>query len=342
MAPGYWVVDGIMIFGEENYQSPPGLMTLRLTILMDGHMGLANSLALKIAGITNYTEDPNGGAIMRTADGVTHVGDMTMFPSYSSVKCLPQDLIHEKGRKLSQLLYLGGVKAFSDGSLGSNSALFYEPYIDDPQNCGLQVTDMESLLNMTIASDKSELQVAIHAIGDRANDLILDIYKSVVSTNRMRDRRLSMLSIWHLGHQPGARFGEEGIVASVQAVNSRITYWMMLILQKRKLGAERAQIGSYLFQSLLASNALLAFGSDWPVVDINPLRSIKDSGHEKNTPWYTISAARACFLDEDVGSLSPGKFADFVVLSTDSWDDFVTEGSSSVEATYVGGIQAYP
>ncbi|XP_057496079.1 protein LONG AFTER FAR-RED 3 isoform X2 [Actinidia eriantha] len=396
---------------------------------MDGHMGLANSLALKIAGITNYTEDPNGGAIMRTTDGeptgllidsammlvLSHIPEVSVderrealvrasnfalmrgvttvvdfgryFPGaseelswedFSEVykwadssgqmkirACLffpmdtwsrLQDLIHEKGRKLSQFLYLGGVKAFSDGSLGSNSALFYEPYIDDPQNCGLQVMDMESLLNMTIASDKSELQIAIHAIGDRANDLILDMYKSVVSTNRMRDRRFRIEHAQHLAPRTPARFGEEGIVASVQPDH---------LLDdadsaKRKLGAERAQRGSYLFQSLLANNAMLAFGSDWPVADINPLRSIKTAMKRIPPGWenawipsecvnlfealnaYTISAARACFLDEDVGSLSPGKFADFVVLSTDSWDDFVAEGSSSVEATYVGGIQAYP
>ncbi|XP_028089684.1 protein LONG AFTER FAR-RED 3 isoform X1 [Camellia sinensis] len=396
---------------------------------MDGHMGLANSLALKIAEISNYTEDPNGGAIMRTTDGeptgllidsamklilscvpevsvderrealvrasnlalmrgVTTVVDFGTYFAGASVElpwedfsevyrwadvsgqlkirvCLffpmntwsrLQDLIRESGRKLSQWLYLGGVKAFADGSLGSNSALFYEPYVDDPHNSGLQVADFESLLNMTVASDRSGLQVAIHAIGDRANDLILDMYKSVVSTNGMRDRRFRIEHAQHLADGTVARFGQEGIVASVQPdhllddADSAI----------RKLGVERAHKGSYLFQSLLASKAQLVFGSDWPFADIDPVKSVKTAMKRIPPGWenawissecinlsdalnaYTISAARACFLDEDVGSLSPGKFADFVVLSTDSWDDFVAKGSASVKATYVGGVRAYP
>ncbi|KAL6989749.1 Protein LONG AFTER FAR-RED 3 [Sarracenia purpurea var. burkii] len=396
---------------------------------MDGHMGLANSLALKIAGITNCTEDPTGGAIMRTTDGeptgllidsamklilsripevsvderrealfrasnlalmrgVTTVVDFgRYFPGasgelpwedFSEVYrwadvsaqmkirvCLffpmntwprIQDLIHEEVLNLSQWLYLGGAKAFADGSLGSNSALFYEPYVDDPQNCGLQVMDIETLFNMTVALDKSGIQAAIHAIGDRANDLILNMYKSVVSTNGMRDRRFRIEHAQHLAPGAAARFGEEGIIASVQPDHLLDDADSVI----RKLGAERAQKGSYLFQSLLGRNALLTFGSDWPVADINPLRSIKTAMKRIPPGWenawipsecinlidalnaYTTSAARGCFLDKDVGSLSPGKFADFVVLSTDSWDDFAAEGSASVKATYVGGKRAYP
>ncbi|XP_052191061.1 protein LONG AFTER FAR-RED 3 isoform X2 [Diospyros lotus] len=391
---------------------------------MDGHMGLANSLALKIAGITNNTADPNGGTIMRTSTGeptgllidsamelilscipevsvderrkalerasnialtrgVTAVVDFgRYFPG--SPEELPWDdfsevyrwadfsgkmkirvclffpmntwsRLQEKGHKLSQWLYLGGVKAFADGSLGSNSALFHEPYVDDPTNYGLQVTDIESLFNITAASDKSGLQVAIHAIGDRANDLVLDMYKSVVSTNGMRDRRFRIEHAQHLAPGTAVRFGEEGIVASVQPDH---------LLDdadsaERKLGPERAQKGSYLFHSLLANKAQLAFGSDWPVADINPLSSVKTAIDRIPPGWesawissecinlidalnaYTISAARACFLDKDIGSLSPGKFADFVVLSADSWDEFMAQGSASVRATYVSGTRAY-
>uniref|UniRef100_A0A5B7BBP1 Amidohydrolase 3 domain-containing protein n=1 Tax=Davidia involucrata TaxID=16924 RepID=A0A5B7BBP1_DAVIN len=396
---------------------------------MDGHMGLANSLALNIAGITNYTEDPSGGAIKRNIGGeptgllidaamklvlscipevsvddrrealvraskhalmrgVTTVVDLGRYYPGVSIElswedfsdvytwadlsgemmirvCLffpmetwPRllDLLHKTGRKLSQWIYLGGVKAFADGSLGSNSALFHEPYVDDPHNYGLQVTDSESLFNMTLSSDISGLQVAIHAIGDRANDLILDVYELVVSANGMRDRRFRIEHAQHLAPGTAARFGEQRIVASMQPdhllddADSAI----------RKLGVDRAEKESYLFKSLLASNAMLAFGSDWPVADINPLGSIKTAMKRIPRGWqnawvsseciklnealnaYTISAARSCFLDKDVGSLSPGKLADFVVLSTDSWDEFAAEGSASVKATYVGGVKAYP
>ncbi|KAK3221493.1 hypothetical protein Dsin_008518 [Dipteronia sinensis] len=395
---------------------------------MDGHMGLANSVALQLAQITNLSQDPNGGTIVKTSDGeptgllidaamklilpwipevsvderreallrasnlaltrgVTTVVDFgRYFPgalvqlswedfsdvyqwAVSSAKmrirvCLffpletwssLADLIKKSGRAVSNWVYLGGVKAFADGSLGSNSALFHEPYADEPDNYGLQVTEIESLFNMTMASDKSGLQVAIHAIGDRANDLVLDIYKSVATTG-MRDRRFRIEHAQHLASGAAVRFGDQGIVASVQPqhllgdADSAI----------KKLGMDRADKGSYLFWSLLASNAKLALGSDWPVVDINPLHDIRVSMKRIPPGWdkawiqserisladaliaHTLSAAHACFLENDLGSLSPGKLADFVILSTDSWEDFAAEGSASIEATYVAGVQAYP
>ncbi|PKU86146.1 hypothetical protein MA16_Dca001977 [Dendrobium catenatum] len=129
---------------------------------------------------------------------------------------------------------------------------------------------------------------------------------------------------------------------------------------EKKIGKARAQKGSYLFRSLLTGGAKLAFGSDWPVADIDPLRSIKTAitrippGQE--TAWipservelddalnaYTIGAAYACFLDNELGSLSPGKYADFIVLPSSSWEEFKKNIPSSVSATYVSGLQAYP
>ncbi|XP_021297225.1 uncharacterized protein LOC110426338 isoform X1 [Herrania umbratica] len=396
---------------------------------MDGHMGLANSVALKLAGVTNLSKDPNGGTIMRTSDGeptgllidaamelilaripevsvderreamlrassfaltrgVTAVVDFgRYFPGapverswkdFSDVfqwadssgkmiirVCLffPMetwsrlyDVIHKAGHALSNWIYLGGVKAFVDGSLGSNSALFHEPYFDDPHNSGLQVMESESLFNMTMASDKSGLQVAIHAIGDRANDLILDMYESVASTNGKRDRRFRIEHAQHLAPGTADRFGKQGIIASVQPDHLLGDADAAI----RKLGVDRAQKGSYLFQSLLSSNALLALGSDWPVTSIYPMHAIRTAMKRIPSGWenawipseclslndaliaHTISAAQACFLENEIGSLSTGKLADFVILSTDSWDEFATEGSASVEATYVGGMQVYP
>ncbi|KAJ0978780.1 hypothetical protein J5N97_014254 [Dioscorea zingiberensis] len=234
------------------------------------------------------------------------------------------DLIQESGKAISNWLYLGGVKAFADGSLGSNSALFYE--------------------------------VAIHAIGDKANDLVLDLYHSVVSSNGIRDRRFRIEHVQHLMPATVARFGQQRVIASVQPDH---------LLDdadsaEKKIGAIRAQTGSYMFQSLLSSGTLIAFGSDWPVSDINPLRSIKTALTRRPPGWdtawipserialedalnaYTISAAYAIFLDHEVGSLTPGKYADFVVLPSTSWEEFAEDVPSTVFKTYINGVQAYP
>ncbi|XP_004244770.1 protein LONG AFTER FAR-RED 3 isoform X2 [Solanum lycopersicum] len=395
---------------------------------MDGHMGLANTLALTLAGISRNNDNPNGGAIVRDDEGeptgllidsamklvLHHIPEATVderrealkrasnhalkrgvttvvdfgryFPGASPEQswedfsdvykwadlsgnmmtrvCLffPMetwsrlvDLMSKSGRVLSQWIYLGGVKAFADGSLGSNSALFHEPYADDPNNYGLQVVDQDGLYNMTLSSDKFGLQVSIHAIGDKANDLILDMYASLPSEKQFRDRRYRIEHAQHLAPGTVARFGEQSVIASVQPDH---------LLDDadsatKKIGSERAERGSYLFKSLLTNNAQLAFGSDWPVADINPLKSIRTSMKRMPPGWekawipseclcledalkaYTISAAHACFLDKYVGSLSPGKYADFVVLSTNSWEDFATGVNVDVEATYVGGSKAY-
>ncbi|PWZ30262.1 putative amidohydrolase YtcJ [Zea mays] len=396
---------------------------------MDGHMGVANSLAMKIAGIDKNTNDPIGGTIIRTTEGeptgllvntamkpifdliqnvsnherreallrasrhalmrgVTTVVDVgSYFPGASAEKtwqyfaeiykwahsmekmilrvCLffpmptwsrVSDLISEHGRSLSQWIHLGGVKAFLDGSLGSSSALFHEPYEGDPDNYGLQMTDLDSLLNRTLESDKSGLQVAIHAIGDKANDILLDMVDKVVDLNGAKDRRFRIEHAQHLAPGAANRFGKHGTIASVQPdhlLDDADRAWS-------KIGVERSERSSYTFRSLLDGGAQLAFGSDWPISDINPLQAIRSAVFRKppgwEVPWipaerltldeslkaHTMSAAYACFLDHAVGSLSEGKYADFVVLPSTSWDEFSSDLPGHVLATYVSGRQAYP
>uniref|UniRef100_A0A0D9VAB3 Amidohydrolase 3 domain-containing protein n=1 Tax=Leersia perrieri TaxID=77586 RepID=A0A0D9VAB3_9ORYZ len=396
---------------------------------MDGHMGIANSLTMKIAGIDKNTNNPVGGTIMRTTEGeptgllvdaamklvfdvipevsiherrdallrasrhalmrgVTTVVDVgSYFPGKSEKQvwqdftyiyewahsvenmimrvCLffpmptwsrVSDLIHEKGRMISQWIHLGGVKAFLDGSLGSSSALFYEHYKDTPGSYGLQLVDMDNLFNRTLESDKSGLQVAIHAIGDKANDMLLDMFDEVVDRNGMKDHRFRIEHAQHLAPGAAKRFGKHGIVASVQPDH---------ILDDaksagKKIGIERAERSSYLFRSLSDGGAHLAFGSDWPVSDINPLQAIQTAVSRKpvgwEAPWipaeclslddslkaHTISAAYACFLEHVLGSLSEGKYADFVILPCTSWNEFASDIPGHVLATYVNGKQAYP
>ncbi|MBA0662939.1 hypothetical protein Goklo_007000 [Gossypium klotzschianum] len=367
---------------------------------MDGHMGLANSVALKLAGVTNLTKDPNGGKIVQTADGdclhdhAEPTGlliDAAMELILSWIPEVSVDERREAMLRASSFALTRGVTTvvdvgryfpgssvehswqdFSDvyqwadssGKMKIRVCLFFpmgtwsrlHPYFDDPHNYGLQVLEFESLFNMTISSDMSGLQVAIHAIGDKANDLILDMYESVALKNGKRDRRFRIEHAQHLAPGTADRFGQQGIVASVQPDHLLDDADAAI----RKLGVDRAQKGSYLFRSLLSSNALLAFGSDWPVTSTYPLRAIRTAMNRIPPGWdtawipsehlslndaliaHTISAAWACFLENEIGSLSTGKLADFVILSSDSWDEFATGGSTSVNATYVGGIQAYP
>ncbi|KAG0477134.1 hypothetical protein HPP92_013975 [Vanilla planifolia] len=396
---------------------------------MDGHMGLANSVALKIAGITNNSMEPVGGTILKASSGdptgilidsamklvlsvipeisinerrdalikaskyaltkgVTTLVDMGRYftgaplddswKDFSEVykwadsagKMLTRvylffplqtwprlvDLFKKKGRSLSQWIYIGGVKAFADGSLGSNSAFFHEPYEDDPHYCGLLVSDFEWLLNATVEADKRGLQVAVHAIGDKANEMVLDLFDKVNSVNEGGDHRFRIEHAQHLVAEATSRFGTQNIIASVQPDHILSDAGFA----EKKIGVTRALEGSYLFRSLIAGGAKLAFGSDWPVADIDPLRSIKTAMHRippwQETSWipserielkdalyaYTIGASHACFLDKELGSLSPGKYADFVVLPSSSWEEFEQNLPSHVSATYVGGVQAYP
>ncbi|CAN4076187.1 unnamed protein product [Withania somnifera] len=357
----------------------------------DGHMGLANSLALTLAGISRNNENPNGGAIVRNNDGEP-TGLLVDSAMKLVLSHIPEASVGERREALlraSNYALKRGVTTvvdfgryfpgsspecpwedFSDiykwadlsGNMITRVCLFFPmetwsrlvPYADDPNNYGLQLVDLDSLYT-TLSSDKFGLQVSIHAIGDRANDLILDMYASLASEKQIGDRRFRIEHAQHLAPGTVARFGEQSVIASVQPDH---------LLDdadsaSKKLGSERAEMGSYLFKSLLTNNAQLAFGSDWPVADINPLKSIRTSMKRIPPGWekawipserlclkdalkaYTISAAHACFLDKFVGSLSPGKYADFLVLSTNSWEEFATEVSANVEATYVGGSKAY-
>ncbi|KFK34818.1 hypothetical protein AALP_AA5G197000 [Arabis alpina] len=181
-------------------------------------------------------------------------------------------------------------------------------------------------LGIIFCSEKS-----IHAIDDKASDMILDMYESVAAANGDRDRRLRIEHAQHLAPGSADRFGQLYIVASVQ-----VNY--------TKLGFGRAEKEPYLFQSLLNGKALVAFGSDWPVSDINSLNSIRTA--VKRIPPNLFASHLFPHLStryqRHLGSLSPGKLADFVVLSTNSWDEFSKDGSASVLATYVGGKQMYP
>ena len=229
-------------------------------------------------------------------------------------------------------LRLAGVKGFVDGSLGSTTALFFDHYLDDPTSAGLFVTPEDSLRRWINAADSAGLQVVVHAIGDRANALILDIFDSVAQAHGPRDRRFRIEHAQHLRQQDIPRFAASGVIASMQpyhAADDGRWAW------KRIRPAQIA--GTYAFRSLLDSHAHLQFGSDWTVAPLNPLvgiwaavtRETLDGKHpggwipeqkitvDEALRAYTSGNAYGVFAEKRRGTLAPGMAADIVILDRD-------------------------
>jgi predicted amidohydrolase YtcJ len=230
------------------------------------------------------------------------------------------------------LVRTGAVKGFSDGSLGSATAWFFEPYLDDPKNCGLpgdQMFPEGTMLQRVLASDKAGLQVAMHVIGDRANLEILDMFARVAEANGPRDRRFRIEHAQHLRPCDILRFGRQQVIASVQPYHAIDDgRWC-----EARLGPERTK-GTYAFRSLLDTGAILALGTDWVVAPLDPMLTIAaavnrrtlDSKHPDG--WlpeqkisvaeavraYTVCSAIAEFSERDKGTVTAGKLADLVLL----------------------------
>ena len=237
----------------------------------------------------------------------------------------------------SDKLKVGSLKAFADGALGSSTAYFFEPYADDNDNFGLPMDILKSgeLEHQILLSDKNKLQLSIHAIGDRAVSEVIDIVEKVNSRNGNWDRRFRIEHAQHMSDKDFERMRNLGIIVSAQPYHLfEDGDWM-----ESKIGAGRMR-NAYPFKKFLKNNIKLCFGSDWPVVTINPLKGIyaavtrhtrkiqNDEGlipEEKLTvadtvKAYTVDAAYAAFQEEKLGSLTEGKFADFVVLSENIFD----------------------
>jgi predicted amidohydrolase YtcJ len=235
----------------------------------------------------------------------------------------------------NDVLRFGGLKGFADGSLGSSTAYFFEPYSDNEKTTGLLHAQMfpEGIMEKRIrAADKAGLQLAVHAIGDRANSMILDIFERAAAENGSRDRRFRVEHAQHLRPADIARFGNLGVIASVQPFHAVDDgRWA-----EKKIGKERAKT-TYPFKSFLESGAVMAFGSDWPVAPMDPILGIhaavtrstldgKNPGGwipeqrislEEAIRGFTLNGAFAEFSEAQKGSIAPGKVADFVILDRD-------------------------
>jgi predicted amidohydrolase YtcJ len=250
------------------------------------------------------------------------------FVPLSSWKRL-QEFVEENGRG-DEILRWGGVKGFVDGSLGSTTAWFHQPYEDSPGTTGLMVTDTAELRAQISAADAAGLQVVVHAIGDLANDWLLQAYADVAMANGPRDRRFRIEHAQHLSPAAIARFAAQSVIPSMQPYHAIDDgRWA-----EKRIGAERIRT-TYAFRSLLDAGARLAFGSDWTVAPLDPIlgiyaavtrQTIDDAnpggwvpgekiGVEEALRGYTSGAAYGAFQEELLGTLEPGMAADLVVLS---------------------------
>jgi predicted amidohydrolase YtcJ len=251
-------------------------------------------------------------------------------------------------------LRIGGLKGFVDGSLGSSTAKMFEPYLHEKDTTGIFITPRERLREYILGADKAGLSVAVHAIGDRGNAELLDIFAEVSKTHGPRDRRFRIEHAQHLRPADIKRFGELGVIPSLQPYH--------IIDDGRwaegRIGARRCA-SSYANRALLDSGARPAFGSDWPVAPLSPLLGIDAAVHRRTLDgkhpkgWfpeqkitvteaieaYTLGAAFAAFQEKERGSIEVGKLADLVVLSRDILAPAEREhlAEAAVEMTVVGG-----
>ncbi len=360
----------------------------------DGHMCLANSLAIRLSGITKETKDIPGGEIVRDKNGeptgifkdsaedlikvpsrswdenlaaaraatehaakvgVTSVTDMSagddvgLYQSmsergelktriYAIRSIVTWDVLEKAGVRSAfgnDMVRIGGLKGFADGSLGSTTARFFEPYSDAPTKRGLwfdQMLPEGTMEKRVLGADKRGLQVMIHAIGDEANAKILDIYAETAKQNGERDRRFKIEHAQHLRAVDIQRFAKQKVIASMQPYHAADDgRWC-----DKRIGPERSK-GTYPFRSLLDAGAILAFGTDWTVAPLEPMISIKaavtrqtlDGKHpdgwvpeqkitvEEAVRAYTVGSAYAEFAENKKGTLTPGKLADIVMLDRD-------------------------
>src|SRR5438105_12826586 len=423
---GEWILGGDW---DETKWNPPQLptkelidpVTRGLPIFVnryDGHMALANSVALRMAGITAKTPDPPGGTIVRDPQGnptgalkdaamdyvykiipplsheqrlhavkralahaaslgVTSVQDMN--PDYADIAVYSELL--QSGELTTRIyaaplitqvddqakigirhafggpfLRIGAVKGYADGSLGSATAYFFQPFDDQPNNHGLLSDEMQPLSLMRdrmMKADAAGLQLCTHAIGDQGISIILDLYTEIAKAHGEADRRSRIEHVQHMAAKDFDRFAQLHVIASVQPYHAIDDgRWA-----EKRVGHDRAS-RTYAFRTLLDHGVRLALGTDWNVAPLNPLLTVYAAvtratldGKNPNG-WfpeqkltvaetvdaYTMGSAYAEFQEKDKGSITPGKLADMVLLSDDIFSlDPTKIRDVKVLKTVVGG-----
>jgi predicted amidohydrolase YtcJ len=384
----------------------------------DGHMSLANSVALRLAGVTAKTPDPPGGVIVRDAQGnptgalkdaamdlvnkvippLTHdqrvkavkralghaaslgvTSVQNMDPDYEDIAVYSELL--QRGELTTRIyaaplitqvddqtkigirhafggafLRIGALKAFADGSLGSATAYFFQPFDDQPNNHGILSDEMHPVSLMRdrmMKADAAGLQLCTHAIGDQAISMILDIYSEITQSYGEADRRFRIEHAQHMAAKDFDRFAQLHVIASVQPYHAIDDgRWA-----EGRIGHDRAS-RTYAFRTFLNHGVRLALGTDWDVAPLNPMLTVYAAvtratldGKNPNG-WfpeqkltvpetveaYTMGSAYAEFQENEKGSITPGKLADMVLLSDDIFSippEKIRDGK--VLQTIVGG-----
>ncbi len=231
----------------------------------------------------------------------------------------------------NEFLTVRALKRSIDGALGAHGAWLLAPYVDMPTSSGLNTASIESVTKTAELGIKNDFQVCVHAIGDRANREVLDIYENLFAANPTPfPRRWRIEHAQHLHPDDIPRFEELGVIASMQGVHCTSD----AVFVPKRLGMRRSQEGAYVWKSLIDSGAIVTNGTDAPVEDVNPLdsfyatvtRRLTDEvtffpeqalTREEAIRSYTIACAYAAFEETSKGSLVPGKLGDIVVLSND-------------------------
>jgi len=377
---------------------------------LDGHMAVANSAALRAAGITKATRDIPGGEIVRdtgTGEPTGLLKDNAMNPVYAAMPSPTEaqmdaalaravDYAHSKGvtavnfmsawvsslgafrraREAGTLtvrtkmffpidrwrwvadtvaalgpgddwLRIDGVKGYMDGSLGSTTAYFFDPYLDAPSTRGLPTTPPDSIRRWAAAADSAGLQVAIHAIGDRANAELLDIFEAVAATNGSHDRRFRIEHAQHLRPLDITRIAKMNVIPSMQPYH---------VIDDGRWAAKRLDTTrletTYAFRDLIDQGAHLDFGSDWTVAPIDPLlgiyaavtrRTLDDKNPDGWFPAQKVTEnAYGIFAEGRRGVLKPGARADLVLLDRDiTTISPIDIANTQVLATVAGGKLVY-
>ena len=256
----------------------------------------------------------------------------------------------------SGFLTVRSIKRQIDGALGTNGAWLLAPYADLPRSTGLPLEQPSSLQEVADIAMRHDFQLATHAIGDRANREVLDVYERAFRAHAGKtDRRWRIEHAQHIAAPDVPRFAQLGVIASMQGIHTiSDAPWI-----PTKLGKERAEAESYLFRSLWDSGAIVTNGTDTPVEDVNPIPSFygmvarvaKDGKvfvpsqrltRAEALRAYTLNNAYASFSERTLGSLTPGKYADVVVLSKDIMRVPEAEiPSARADLTVVGGVVRY-